>query len=73
MSRSVTERRWEDGTPHHPRAELLIRAMAQLDTDDVLGLKFGGDGDNGEDMIYLLSEVLEREEKAAKRKAKAKG
>jgi len=60
---SVIERRWEAGTPHHPEAIRLLKAMAKLDTEDEAGFKFGGDGDNGEILLYLLSEVLERDER----------
>jgi len=30
--------------------------MARLDVDDELCIKFGGDGDNGETMLYLLDQ-----------------
>ena len=61
---SIVEKRWEEGKPHHPRAVELLKKMAELDVDDEAGLKFGGDGDNGETLLYLLSEVLENEEMA---------
>ena len=49
--------RWEQGIDHDPRSEKLVRAMAKIDfevNDDELCIKMGGDGDNGETMMYLL-------------------
>lgn len=49
--------RWEHGIDHHPEAEKLAREIAAIDWlygHDSLGLKFGGDGDNGENLAYLL-------------------
>lgn len=46
----------------NPRAERYARAVAKLDKDDALNLRFGGDGDAGEYLIALLSEVLDLEE-----------
>ncbi len=42
-------------------ARLLITTMAALDfaeCDDSLQIKLGGDGDNGEHMIYLLNKII---------------
>jgi len=49
--------RWEQGIPHDPRSEEIIRAMAKIDfeeCDDSLQINVGGDGDNGETMMYIL-------------------
>lgn len=56
--------RWEQGVPHHPEAVRLLRAVAKLDKDLALDLEFGGDGDNGETLLYFLSEVMEQDERA---------
>jgi hypothetical protein len=58
------EERWEQGVPHDPRSEKLVRAAAELDyqTGDGLHLKFGGDGDNGEHLMYLLDMYYEMED-----------
>lgn len=51
------DKRWEEGIPHHPKSEELCRAIADIDyvfQDDFFGWKFGGDGDNGESLMYLL-------------------
>jgi len=49
--------RWEQGIDHDPRSERLVRGMAKIDFErngDELCIKVGGDGDNGETMMYLL-------------------
>jgi len=48
--------RWEKGLDHHPEARKLAREIAGLDLDngDYFCFKFGGDGDNGEHLTYLL-------------------
>jgi hypothetical protein len=58
------EERWEKGVPHDPRSEQLARSIAKIDHDtgDRLGLKFGGDGDNGEHLLYLLDIHFEAED-----------
>lgn len=48
--------RWEKGIPHDPRSVKLVKAMADIDfaNGDGMCIKTGGDGDNGEHMMYLL-------------------
>ena len=60
---NLIEYRWEQGIEHHPRAIEILQGMAKLDTKDETDLKFGGDGDNGETLLYLMSEFLEKKEK----------
>ncbi len=51
-------KRWEQGIDHHPEAEKLAREIAAIDWvfgDDSFCFKFGGDGDNGEQLCYLLN------------------
>jgi len=51
------QKRFEKETPHHPRSEELYRAIANLDRkygNDLFEFKSGGDGDNGEHLMYLL-------------------
>jgi len=46
------EERWEEGIEHNPES-LDIRKF--FEDNDPHGLwEFGGNGDNGEDMLYLL-------------------
>lgn len=54
--------RWEQGVPHDPRSEEIYRAIADIDfkqNDDYFCWKAGGDGDNGEALMYLLDIYFE--------------
>lgn len=49
--------RWEQGIPHDRRSVEIYRAIAEIDFNeagDSFGFKSGGDGDNGETLMYLL-------------------
>lgn len=49
--------RWENGTPHDPRSEALYDFLSRYDyihNNDCLEFNSGGDGDNGEELMYLL-------------------
>lgn len=65
--------RWEAGTPHDKRSIKLYEKLAQLDLDegdDSFGFKSGGDGDNGENLMYLLDLYFEDEDKLKHRKSR---
>ena len=50
-------KRWENGTDHHPKSMVLFKHIADLDfalSGDYFCWKSGGDGDNGEMLMYLL-------------------
>lgn len=51
------EKRWESGTPHHPYSEDLAKIIYAL--DDSGEYKFGGDGDNGETLLYYADVLFE--------------
>ena len=51
------EERWEAGTPHQEEAKLIARAIAEYLPN--YNIKFGGDGDSGEDIQYALSLWIE--------------
>ncbi len=63
------EERWEQDIPHDPRSEKLVRMLADIDEEynnDTFNFKFGGDGDNGEELLYLFDiyfEVMDFEER----------
>jgi hypothetical protein len=66
MKDRITER-WEQGIPHDPRSEAIYHAIAELDWQegsDFFGFKSGGDGDNGEHLMYLLDLYFEDIDKA---------
>ncbi len=49
--------RYERGIPHDPRSIELYRSIAKIDFEegsDYFCFKSGGDGDNGEHLMYLL-------------------
>lgn len=54
--------RWEDGIDHHHESERLVRFMADHDFNDYndqMDINVGGDGDNGEHMMYLMDAFFE--------------
>jgi hypothetical protein len=56
------EQRWSDGDFHNPKSIALANALAKIDEkygDSRLDLKFGGDGDNGEDLMWVLDIYFE--------------
>lgn len=58
-------KRWEEGVPHHPRAVALYKQLAEADYvlgGDAFNFKAGGDGDNGEHLMYLLDVIFEAED-----------
>lgn len=57
--------RWEAGTPHDPRSEEIYRGIAEIDfnlNNDSFCWKSGGDGDNGESLMYLMDEHFQRQD-----------
>lgn len=59
--RPTLTQRWEDGIPHDPRSVELYKHIEKLDFDecnDSLCLKSGGDGDNGEHLMYLMDDYF---------------
>jgi len=58
-------KRWENGIDHHPDSEKLYGEIAHLDFKyggDRFCFKTGGDGDNGEHLMYLLDIYFERKD-----------
>ncbi len=49
--------RWEYGTSHNIEAKIIARAIEKYLPD--WDIKFGGDGDNGEELQYALSLWIE--------------
>ena len=55
-------KRREQGVPHHPCSEALVKAMQFVDgkyCDGMFDIETGGDGDNGESLLYLLDIIFE--------------
>ena len=54
--------RWEKGTDHHPKSIELMRSLARIDRNLCGGYfdwETGGDGDNGETLMYQLDIYFE--------------
>lgn len=67
MPRNEVERRWQEGVPHNPQSIALARDLARIDWErggDYFQFKFGGDGDNGEHLTYLLDVYFAAREEA---------
>lgn len=59
-------KRWEQGLVHHPKSIVMMNNVAACDwlyMDDFFCWKKGGDGDNGEQLMYLFDIIFELEEK----------
>ena len=60
--------RWEEGIEHHPMSVRLMDFLAEhdfCDYNDYFCWKTGGDGDNGESLMYEMDaffEMLDKEE-----------
>jgi hypothetical protein len=54
--------RWSKGLDHHHRSNTFVRDLAKLDFEffnDYFCWKVGGDGDNGETLMYELDLLME--------------
>ena len=51
------DERWEQGVEHHPKSREVGLIIKEYDTYGTYS--FGGDGDNGEDLLYYLDMYFE--------------
>lgn len=61
INTDITDR-WNRGVEHRVESVELGAEIAALDwmlLDDSFGFKFGGDGDNGEQLLYLLDVLFD--------------
>jgi len=66
--------RWENGVEHHPMSEIIGQAIFDTDynhNDDSFCWKHGGDGDNGESLMYVLDIFLDSSNPNARQIAQA--
>jgi hypothetical protein len=56
-----TEKRWEEGKDHHPLSLELMEHITRVDENNNLFFwwKYGGDGDNGEQLMYQMDSWFE--------------
>ena len=62
-------KRWEEGTPHHPHSERIVKVLREYDWkygNGHLDIECGGDEDNGEHMMFLLDIYFERRDEQYK-------
>lgn len=62
--------RWEDGMGHHPNSQRLMEFLERhdfKDYGDYFGWKVGGDGDNGESLMYEMDAFFEMLEKTSEK------
>jgi hypothetical protein len=55
--------RWEKGIPHKPEVDKLVHLISKMDwamNSGALDIKMGGDGDNGEDIMFILDELIDQ-------------
>jgi len=65
----TNKNRWEDGIDHHPMSVRLMDFLAlhdYHDYNDFFCWKKGGDGDNGEELMYEMDAFFEMLEKEGK-------
>ena len=63
MVETDINKRWEEGTPHHPESERVFRGLMYIDfhyCDNYFDWQKGGDGDNGETLMYQLDILFEQ-------------
>lgn len=54
--------RWSDGVDHEPESKALVELIADMDYlhfNDYFCFKLGGDGDNGEILMYIIDALIE--------------
>ncbi len=67
MKKVITDinKRWEEGIDHHSKSKEIYKAIEDLDYKyggDYFCWKSGGDGDNGEQLMYLLDIYFEQKD-----------
>ena len=60
MVETDIEKRWEQGLEHHYKSMEVAKIIKKADTDGMWS--FGGDGDNGEELLYYLDIYFEQED-----------
>lgn len=63
--------RWTKGTEHHPNSSELMNHLEALDVmygGDFFFFKTGGDGDNGEHLMFLMDLFFELKDKKEEKK-----
>ena len=67
MIETDINKRWKQGVPHHPKSIDLFKKLATIDIEyggDFFEWMSGGDGDNGEMLMYEMDIHFEQEEES---------
>ncbi|MEK0337790.1 MAG: hypothetical protein QQN41_10195 [Nitrosopumilus sp.] len=59
---TIKKNRWENGIAHHPMSKRLVEFLSEHDIndyDDYFCWKIGGDGDNGEQLMFEMDAFFE--------------
>ena len=56
------EQRWEQDIPHHKKSLEVNALVDRIQDQENYGIKFGGDGDEGEIWLYMLDEFFENQD-----------
>jgi hypothetical protein len=59
--RPTIKERWQQGIPHDPRTIKIYEHISRLDYEensDSFCFTSGGDGDNGESLMYLIDDYF---------------
>ena len=59
-------KRWEQGIHHHKKSKEIMKILEDMDLkygNDYFGWKTGGDGDNGEHLMYEMDIYFEMQDK----------
>ncbi len=67
---SKLDDQWEKGEPHSKLTLAFIAFIKSTGIDDELDLKFGGDGDNGENLAIALDLFSARQEAKSRKDRK---
>jgi len=58
--------RWEQGVKHHPKSLELMQFLSEIDYHnygDYFNWNMGGDGDNGETLMFQMDAYFEAKDK----------
>lgn len=61
----TTKNRWEEGVAHHSMSIRLMKFLSEHDFNDYNDYfcwKSGGDGDNGEQLMYEMDAFFEKQD-----------
>ncbi len=62
INKEIGKDRWSLGVDHHPKSLELMKFLCEIDFKaygDYFSWKMGGDGDNGETLMYQMDAYFE--------------